>query len=107
MDRKQVGGRIRKLRELKHYTRESLAEKVEISPKFLYEIETGRKGFSAEVLCLISKTLSASSDYILFGKNEKNRDIEEILYMLDSLDSARQNTVQTMMKIINKVCECE
>lgn len=103
MDRKQVGGRIRKLRELNHYTRESLAEKVGVSPKFLYEIETGRKGFSAEVLCLISKTLSASCDYILFGKKEKCWDMEKILYMLDSLDFA--NTVQTMMKIINNAQE--
>ncbi len=39
----RVGERIRELREIQNYTREVLAEKVEISAKFLYEIETGKK----------------------------------------------------------------
>lgn len=58
----QAGQRIRELREIQNYTRESLAEKVDISVKFLYEIETGKKGFSAETLCRISKALSVSCD---------------------------------------------
>ena len=41
----QVGRRIRELREIENYTREAFSEKVEISAKFLYEIETGKKGF--------------------------------------------------------------
>ena len=35
-----IGGRIRALRELNRYTREKFAEIADISPKFLYEIET-------------------------------------------------------------------
>ncbi len=46
-----IGGRIRALRELNRYTREKFAEIADISPKFLYEIETGQKrifgGYSA------------------------------------------------------------
>lgn len=41
----QVGARIRELREIQNYTREVLAEKVDISAKFLYEIEAGKKVF--------------------------------------------------------------
>ena len=41
MSDRYVGERIRELREIQCYTREALAEKVDISPKFLYEIETG------------------------------------------------------------------
>ena len=42
---KNAGIRIRFLREERHYTREYLAEMADISPKFLYEIESGQKGF--------------------------------------------------------------
>lgn len=44
----RVGERIRELREVQNYTREAFAEKIDISAKFLYEIETGKKGFSAD-----------------------------------------------------------
>lgn len=46
----KAGQRIRNLREVNRYTREKLAELAEISPKFLYEIEVGAKGFSADTL---------------------------------------------------------
>lgn len=39
----RVGERIRELREVQNYTREAFAEKIDISAKFLYEIETGKK----------------------------------------------------------------
>ena len=46
-----IGGRIRALRELNRYTREKFAEIADISPKFLYEIETGQKDFQ-RILCI-------------------------------------------------------
>ena len=45
MEREKIGYRIRELREMHNYTREEIAEMVEISPKFLYEIESGKKDF--------------------------------------------------------------
>lgn len=41
----QAGQKIRELREIQNYTWESFAEKVEISVKFLYEIEQGKRDF--------------------------------------------------------------
>lgn len=41
----QRGQSIRELREIHNYTRERFAEKVDISAKFLYEIETGKRVF--------------------------------------------------------------
>ena len=55
MEREKIGYRIRELREMHNYTREEIAEMVEISPKFLYEIESGKKGFSSEILCKIER----------------------------------------------------
>lgn len=39
----RAGLRIRELRESKRFTREQFSEIADISPKFLYEIETGQK----------------------------------------------------------------
>ena len=78
MERKIVGNRIRELREMHNYTREEMAEMVEISPKFLYEIESGKKGFSSDILCKIARTLTVSCDYIMYGEEQlsrKNRNV--------------------------------
>ena len=52
--------KIKGLRIHQGYTVEQLAEEANISTKFLYEIEAGRKGFSANVLYKISKALNVT-----------------------------------------------
>lgn len=71
MDWVAIGGRIRKQREYLGLTREQFAEKLDITPKFCSDIELGIKGMSVPTLCRIASTLSLSTDYILFGKQEK------------------------------------
>lgn len=75
----KIGVRIRKLREIKHYSREALAEIVDISAKFLYEIEAGKEGFSAGPLSRLSRALSVSCDYVMFGETEEKYDAEKKL----------------------------
>ena len=69
----EVGERIKELRQAYHYSREEVAAKVGISAKFLYEIETGKKGFSAVTLCKLAEVFSVSCDYIMFGKEYKSK----------------------------------
>lgn len=64
----QPGDRIRQLREAKHYTRDRLADEVGITSKFLYEIEKGRRSFSAINLVGLAQALSVSCDYIMLGE---------------------------------------
>ena len=64
----QPGDRIRQLREAKRYTRDKLAEEVGITSKFLYEIEKGRRSFSAINLVGLAQALSVSCDYIMLGE---------------------------------------
>lgn len=71
MSYKEIGARIRALREDDGLTRDRLAERVGISSKFLYEIEMGKKGFSAETLRRLSIALDTSSDYLLSGMGEQ------------------------------------
>ncbi|MBR1972420.1 MAG: helix-turn-helix transcriptional regulator [Oscillospiraceae bacterium] len=71
MDWGEIGSRIRTQREYMGLTREQLAEKIEITPKFCSDIELGVKGMSVPTLCRLSQILGLSTDYILFGEIEK------------------------------------
>lgn len=77
MSYKEIGARIRTLRESDGLSRDKLAERVEISSKFLYEIEMGKKGFSAETLRRLSLALNISSDYLLSGVGEQKLQIRK------------------------------
>lgn len=101
----QAGQRIRELRETHNYTREKFAEKVDISVKFLYEIETGKKGFSAETLCRISKALCVSCDYIMLGEKRKCRSMEKIVCVLEMLEPKQMEKMKELLKILSEICE--
>jgi transcriptional regulator with XRE-family HTH domain len=95
----EAGSRIRNLREINRFTRERFAEIADISPKFLYEIETGQKGFSADTLYRIAKALSVSCEYILTG-DEQGDCSEEALTALKLFNNPQIGTVSQILKLI-------
>ncbi len=95
----KAGQRIRNLREVNRYTREKLAELPEISPKFLYEIEVGAKGFSADTLSRIASALSVSCDYILSGGKQRVYG-EDILDVVKLFDDTQQRTLSNVLKLM-------
>lgn len=110
-----IGKRIRKIREARNITREQLADDIGISTKFLYEIETGKKGFSASYIVPMVKCLSVSSDYLLFGKNDLPQsspnigDIDNCLSGLSSLITtlsvAQKEKLYDLLSTAIKLCE--
>lgn len=60
-----IGNRIRDIRVKRNCTVEQLAEKADISTKYLYQIENGRVGFSTLILCRICAALGVKADAIL------------------------------------------
>lgn len=100
-----IGERIRELREIQNYTREVFAEKVDISSKFLYEIETGKKGFSADTLCRIAQALSVSCDYIMFGEDVDHRGNEKIVCALEMLEPTQISRIQDILRILYEMCD--
>ena len=65
----QIGKRIKKLRLQREYTREYLAECADISAKFLYEVEAGKKGCSVYVLHRLAISLGVT---IIFCRMNHN-----------------------------------
>ena len=105
MSRKEIGARIRELREIQNYTMECLAEKVNISSKFLYEIEAGKKGFSAAILCRLSQALSVSCDYIMLGDETNSRGNEKLICVLEKLEPKQTGRIQNILKILYEMCD--
>ena len=68
MNLEKIGLRIKEQRKSLHYTQESLAEKVDVSSHYIYEIEKGLKTMSLPLLMELSNELGISTDYLLFGK---------------------------------------
>lgn len=96
---KEAGERILLIREMRGYTREVLAEMASISPKFLYEIETGRKGFSAVVLYNLCKALKVDCDYIMTGSETVNCD-QKLIEVLQLFDQSQTERVSMILKQI-------
>ena len=61
----EIGKRIKEKRKNAGLSREKLAAMSCISDKFLYDIEVGNKGMSAETLYNIAKALDVSTDWLL------------------------------------------
>ncbi len=96
---KEAGERILLTRVMRGYTRECLAEMASISPKFLYEIETGRKGFSASVLYNLCVALSVDSDYILTGAEKMEYDQK----LVETLQLFNQSQTECLSAILKQI----
>jgi transcriptional regulator with XRE-family HTH domain len=87
-----MGRRIRVIRERKEITREELAEKMDISPAFISDVEYGNKGMSIKNLYLLSQLLGVSAEYLLSGK----------LYSLDN----DEESLRVHEEIVSLLKEC-
>lgn len=64
----QVGRQVKLAREEAQLTQEQLAERVDVSPQYVSDLERGVVGVSLAILKNICVTLGVSCDRILFSK---------------------------------------
>lgn len=96
----EIGNRIRTIRELKKKTREQVAEIAEISPHFLFEIETGRKSMKAQTIINLAKALEVTTDYVLLGSNDAPT--SNILKNLENLSPDTLNIAEKFLEIFSE-----
>lgn len=72
MNYKEIGERVAYLRTQKGYSRDAFARQINVSARFLYDLEAGKKGFSVWVLYNISQALSVSCDYVVTGREDSH-----------------------------------
>lgn len=98
----EAGKRIRSVRESKKLTREYVAFKAGISAKFLYEIEHGVKGFSADNLYKISKALDISCEYVLGGHSSIDFE-DELIEVLNLFTNEQLKEIISVLKTFYKI----
>lgn len=99
-----LGERIRLGRKANGITREKLAEMIEVSPRFLAEVEAGKVGVALQTLKNISLALSTSTDYLLGLDNESERSKMEVLCaQLKSVDEKYYPLIFAIVKEIKNI----
>ena len=77
--KKDIGERIKKIRQSMNLTKEQFAKLIGISGQYLGVVESGVHGLSVDSIIILCKKTHISADYILFGKenisNEKLKDL--------------------------------
>ena len=71
----QIGENVRLAREQAKLTQEMLAEKIEVSPQYISDLERGVVGIALPTLKRLCCTLGIASDQILFGTQTEDRGI--------------------------------
>ncbi len=69
----QIGEQIRIARENVKLTQEQFAERIDVSPQYISDLERGVVGISLPTLKRACVVLGVSSDQILFGVTSGNR----------------------------------
>lgn len=70
-----IGEQVRIAREAAKLTQEVLAEKIEVTPQYVSDLERGVVGIALGTLKKLCCTLEVTSDQILFGKREEDRNV--------------------------------
>lgn len=83
MENHKIGQRIKMLRKSQGLTQEQLSELINVSPHYIYEIESGLKQMSLDTFKSIVSTLNTSADYLLFG-NERDSISELVIELSES-----------------------
>ncbi|MBQ9762265.1 MAG: helix-turn-helix transcriptional regulator [Oscillospiraceae bacterium] len=66
----EIGERIKQAREAAHLTQEVFAERIEVSPQYVSDLERGVVGGSIPTIKRICMVLGITADYVLFGAKE-------------------------------------
>lgn len=106
-----VGQRILKVRNMRNYTQEELAEKIGTVPSYISNIERNNKCPSLALLRKIVKELDTSYDYILLNdfKMEKRLEIKykdmfkEITKLNEQTQEEFFNMAETIIKSLKTI----
>ena len=100
---KKLGLKIKKIRGRRGFSREKLSEIAEISDRFIYDVETGQKGISAETLYKLSRALNVTSDYLLFEAEENKNELSYVTEILKNLSPSELESVEKIILEISKM----
>lgn len=97
---KEIGQRIRAVRERHHLSQEEMAEVLGIRSRTHYQsIEYGKTQVMERHLLILNERFGVSPDFILLGKVENN---EEKVY--DFISQSPDEKIKMLIEILTHVC---
>lgn len=98
MDLISIGSRIKAERKKLGLSQERLAEQVNVTPHYIYEIERGSKAMSLETLMNLCTAMELSADYVLFGIQRQNAG--SVYEKLDQLSDERRLRAESALEAL-------
>ena len=100
----KIGKNIQAIRKSNGYTQERLAEKIEVSARYISDIEQDRANPSYEVLIRICNLFKVSMDQIFseYLNIKENKNIEYSLAGFDKLSKKDKETIENLIIYFNK-----
>lgn len=100
----KIGKNIQLIRKSNGYTQEKLAEKIEVSVRYISDIEQNRANPSYEVLIRICNLFRVSMDQIFseYLNIKENKNIEYSLAGFDKLSKKDKETIENLIAYFNK-----
>ena len=94
----EIGRRIKAERKRRNISQEKLAEMINVSPHYIYEIERGMKSMSLETLINLATATKLSTDYILFGNH--NNDAATLSEQLNEMTEEQRSKAEDAFKAL-------
>lgn len=100
----KIGKNLQKIRKSNGYTQEKLAENIEVSVRYISDIEQDRAKPSYEVLIRICNLFQITLDQIFseYLKARENKSLEYSLAGYDKLDKGDKKTIEHLIIYFNK-----
>lgn len=99
-----LGQVIKKARKHNNLTIEALADKIDVSERYLYRIENENKKPSFDVLYRLIRCLAIPADAIFYPeKPSKESEIEDLVRMLHNCNERDQKIIKATVKAMNDI----
>lgn len=101
----KIGKNIQKIRKSNGYTQERLAEEIEVSVRYISDIEQDKSKPSYEVLIKICNVFQISLDQVFseYLNIKENKSMEYSLAGFDKLSKKDKETIENLIMYFNKI----
>lgn len=97
-DRKTIGKRIASRRKAEKIQQRVLAERIDISPTHLSQIENGKAAISFDLFCRICVVLNITPDYLLLGAMHSNPTPQKTVDKLRLCTESELSIIDTILE---------
>lgn len=101
----KIGKNIQKIRKSNGYTQKKLAEEIEVSVRYISDIEQDKSKPSYEVLIKICNVFQISLDQVFseYLNIKENKSMEYSLAGFDKLSKKDKETIENLIMYFNKI----